>query len=121
MTLSRLILETGMGNDLYGEDYTKAACRAVQDAIHHSSISMFRSLKLDSRKMRVRVLIGVARHDLVDSAAVKQVLPHGIVSVDVVRGGLNINDPENESISVIATAAVEALYEIDKSKFRKIN
>ena len=48
-------------------------------------------------------------------------LPHGIVSVDVVRGGLNVNDPENETISVIATAAVEALYEIDKSKFRKIN
>ena len=119
MTLSRLILETGMGNDLYGGDYTKAACRAVQDAIHHSSISMFRSLKLDSRKMRVRVLIGVARPDLVDSVAVKKVLPHGVVSVDVVRGGLNIDDPENGITSVIATAAVEALYEIDKSNFIK--
>ena len=121
MTLSRLILETGMGADFYGEDYTKAACRAVKDAIHHSSISMFRSLNLDSKKMRVQILIGVARPDLVDSAAVKKILPHGIVSVDVVRGGLNINDPGNELISIIATAAVEALYEIDKSKFRKIN
>ena len=119
MTLSRLILETGMGNDLYGEDYTKAACRAVQDAIHHSSISMFRSLKLDSRKMRVKVLIGVARPDLVDSVAVKKVLPHGVVSVDVVRGGLNIDDSENGVTSVIATAAVEAFYEIDKSNFIK--
>ena len=119
MTLSRLILETGMGNDLYGEDYTKAACRAVQDAIHHSSISIFRSLKLDSSKMRVKVLIGVARPDLVDSVAVKKVLPHGVVSVDVVRGGLNIDDSENGITSVIATAAVEALYEIDKSNFRK--
>ena len=51
MTLSRLILETGMGNDLYGEDYTKAACRAVQDALHHSSLTLFRSLNLDSKKM----------------------------------------------------------------------
>ena len=51
MTLSRIILETGMGNDLYGEDYTKAACRAVDDAIHHSSITMFRSLELESMKM----------------------------------------------------------------------
>ena len=119
MTLSRLILETGMGNDLYGEDYTKAACRAVQDAIHHSSISIFRSLKLDSSKMRVKVLIGVARPDLVDSVAVKKVLPHGVVSVDVVRGGLTIDDSENGITSVIATAAVEALYEIDKSNFIK--
>ena len=121
MTFSRLILETGMGNDLYGQDYTKAACRAVQDAIHHSSISIFRSLNLDSSKMKVKVRIGVAQPDLVDIALVKKMLPHGIVSVDVVRGGLNINDSENEIISVIATAAVEAFYEIDKSKFRKIN
>ena len=41
--LERLILEVGMGNDLYGEDYTKAALRAVQDALHHSSLTLFRS------------------------------------------------------------------------------
>lgn len=34
--MKRIILEMGSGNDLYGEDYTKAACRAVQDALHHS-------------------------------------------------------------------------------------
>ena len=121
MNFSRLILETGMGNDLYGEDYTKAACRAVQDAIHHSSITMFRSLKLDSERMQVKVFVGVVKPNLVDIEAVRKILPHGIVSVNVVRGGLNIDDPENGTISVIATAAVEALYEIDKSKFRKIN
>lgn len=37
MSLQRIILEMGTGNDLYGEDYTKAAVRAVQDALHHSS------------------------------------------------------------------------------------
>ena len=120
MTFPRLILETGMGNDLDGEDYTKAACRAVHDAIYHSSISLFRSLNLDSSKMRVKVRIGVAQPDLVDSASVKKMLPHGIVSVEVVPGGLNINDSESGIISVIATAAVEAFYEIDKSKFGKI-
>ena len=34
MPLKRIILELGTGNDLYGEDYTKAAVRAVQDAMH---------------------------------------------------------------------------------------
>ena len=119
MKISRLILETGMGNDLYGEDYTKAACRAVQDAIHHSSIAMFRSLELDSSKMRVNVWIGVVKPDLVNSDSVRKSLPHGHVRVNVVRGGLNIDDRENETVAVIATAAVEAFYEIDESSFRK--
>ena len=30
--MKRLILEMGIGTDLYGGDYTKAACRAVRDA-----------------------------------------------------------------------------------------
>ena len=30
--MRRLILEMGMGNDLYGMDYTKASKRAVEDA-----------------------------------------------------------------------------------------
>ncbi|MAB02879.1 MAG: hypothetical protein CML34_08825, partial [Rhodobacteraceae bacterium] len=50
--MKRLILEMGMGNDLYGEDYTKAACRAVQDALHHSSLSLFSSLDIDHSEMR---------------------------------------------------------------------
>ena len=120
MNSSRLILETGMGNDLYGEDYTKAACRAVKDAIHHSSIIMFRSLKLDSSKMQLKVTIGVVKPHLVETEIVKKILPHGIVLVDVVRGGLNVDDAENGTTSVVATAAVEAFYEIDKSKFGKI-
>ncbi len=40
MAEKRLILEMGTGNDLYGEDYTKAAIRAVQDCLHHSSLSL---------------------------------------------------------------------------------
>ena len=40
MALQRIILELGSGNDLHGGDYTKAALRAVQDALHHSSLSL---------------------------------------------------------------------------------
>ncbi|MFK7889389.1 MAG: Lin0512 family protein, partial [Granulosicoccus sp.] len=40
MTLKRIILEMGAGSDLHGEDYTKAACRAVHDALHHSSLTL---------------------------------------------------------------------------------
>ncbi len=81
MTAKRVILEMGSGNDLHGGDYTKAAIRAVQDALHHSSLTFIRTLGLDSRKMQVQVTIGVQRPDRVDPAAVKSALPHGEVTV----------------------------------------
>jgi|HubBroStandDraft_6_1064221.scaffolds.fasta_scaffold92101_2 hypothetical protein len=43
MPAKRVILELGSGNDLHGGDYTKAALRAVQDALHHSSLTMLRT------------------------------------------------------------------------------
>ena len=42
MARMRLILELGTGNDLHGSDYTKAALRAVQDALHqHGETACF--------------------------------------------------------------------------------
>jgi uncharacterized protein (TIGR02058 family) len=87
MTAKRVILEMGTGNDLHGGDYTKAAIRAVHDAIHHSSLTLIRTLWLDSRKMQVEVTIGVQHPEKVDAALVKNTLPHGEVSVRVVKGG----------------------------------
>ena len=36
--MHRVIIEMGMGNDLHGMDYTKAAGRAIEDAFRHSSL-----------------------------------------------------------------------------------
>src|SRR5436853_2675941 len=94
MTAKRVILEMGTGNDLHGGDYTKAAIRAVQDALHHSSLNLIRTLGLDSRRMEVEVTIGVQRPEKVDAAAVKRALPHGEVTVRVVKGGLDVPDEE---------------------------
>ena len=44
MAKKRIILEMGAGNDLHGRDYTKAAMRAVDDALHHSSLTFIRTL-----------------------------------------------------------------------------
>jgi uncharacterized protein (TIGR02058 family) len=106
MPLKRVILEMGAGNDLHGGDYTKAAIRAVEDAIHHSSLAMVRTLKVDRNTVRVDVTIGVQRPDRVDAEAVKAVLPMGQVTVKVVEGGLDIPDEETRDIAVIASAAV---------------
>ena len=86
MAQKRVILELGTGNDLHGGDYTKAALRAVQDALHHSSLAMLRALKVDSKtSMFVNVTIGVQQPDRVDLEKVKASLPHGIVTVKVVK------------------------------------
>lgn len=113
MAEKRIILEMGTGNDLYGGDYTKAACRAVQDALHHSSIILFRSLGYDHRTMRVQVTIGVQEPDKVDTTVVAATLPRGRAEVTAVFGGLNVHDPEQGTTHVIATAAVEAFLPAD--------
>jgi len=102
----RVILEMGTGNDLHGCDYTKAAIRAVQDALHHSSLSFIRSLNVDRDSIDVEVTIGVQRPDAVDVDAVKASLPVGNVAVKAVKGGLDVPDPDNKDPAVIASAAV---------------
>jgi len=108
MAMKRVILEMGTGNDLHGGDYTKAAVRAVEDAIHHSSLSMIRTLKIDTKtQMKVDVTIGVQKPDRVETAKVKAALPVGQVAVKVVKGGLDLPDDDGHDIAVIASAAVE--------------
>ena len=118
MAERRIILEMGSGNDLYGGDYTKAACRAVQDALHHSSIVLFKSLGYDPRDMRVQVTIGVQEPDKVDLAVVAAELPHGHAEVTAVHGGLNVRDAANDTTHVIATAAVEAFLPVDAAAWK---
>ena len=114
MKAKRVILEMGSGNDLHGGDYTKAAVRAVEDAIHHSSLTFIRTLGVDPRTMQVEVTIGVQRPEKVDREVVKEVLPHGQVTVSVVKGGLDIPDDEAGDVAVIASAAVAVRAEIPK-------
>ena len=107
MTARRVILEMGAGNDLHGGDYTKAALRAVQDAIHHSSLTMIRTLGVDRSDVQVDVTIGVQKPEDVDTHVVKESLPVGTVSVRSVRGGLDVPDEDTGDIAVIASAAIE--------------
>ena len=112
MALQRVILEMGTGNDLHGGDYTKAALRAVQDAIHHSSLTLIRTLKLDAKKMQVEVTIGVQKPEAVDAEAVRKSLPHGQVAVRVVKGGLDVPDEELGDVAVIASAAIAVSFDL---------
>ncbi|MBU2531273.1 MAG: Lin0512 family protein [Alphaproteobacteria bacterium] len=113
MAEKRAILEMGAGAALHGGDYTKAACRAVQDAIHHSSLTFIRSLGLDSKQMKVMVTIGVQKPDEVDLDIVKAILPHGDVSISARLGGLDVPDEQHGDLTVIASAAIDVRYDFD--------
>ena len=117
MSRKRLILELGTGNDLYGENYTKASIRAVQDALHHSSLTLFKSLDIDPNSMLVEVTVGVQSPENVDTKLVSEQIPYGRVQVTVVLGGMNVPAPDNQTTTVVATAAVAAFLELPEERF----
>ncbi len=105
MPLKRVVVEIGMGTDIRGADYTKAAVRALRDALWHNSLSVAAALDLPTDSMQVEVRIGVPRPDEVDTEAVLAVLPHGTGTVEVVEGGLEIPNDAGTDSTVIANAA----------------
>ncbi len=117
MSMKRIILEMGTGNDLYGEDYTKAARRAVHDALHHSSLTLFRTVGLNRDDMQITVTIGVQKPEQVDTDSVASEVPFGTVQVNVEFGGLNVEDPEADTVTVIAAAGIEVHLDLPDEKF----
>lgn len=106
MARVRCITEMGMGVDVHGKDATKAARRAVSDAIRHSSLGFFRMVGKTSADMFVDVTIGVPDPDRVDTVAVAKELPYGTVTVTAVKGGLEIPAESGSDAIIIANAAV---------------
>ena len=104
--LKRVILEMGTGNDLYGEDYTKAAKRAVQDAIHHSSLTLFKSLDIDPALMQIELNLAAQEPEKINLDEVAKELPYGTVEPRAIFGGLNIHDEITNRTSVIVNAGV---------------
>ena len=118
--MKRLILEMGSGSDLYGRDYTKAALRALNNALRHSSITLFSALDISHEEMQVVVTIGVQEPDAIDVARILAEVPRGNPEVRVVFGGQNITSNHNGDVSVVANCAIEA-YIPDLSEAYHIN
>jgi uncharacterized protein (TIGR02058 family) len=104
MAKKRMVLEIGMGTDIRGRDPTKAACRALEDALRHNCLMIARALGQSPQAMIVDVHIGVPRPELVDEAQVLAVLPYGKGTVTVVEGGLEIPDEQGGDGTLIANA-----------------
>jgi len=103
-----MVLEFGMGLDVHGGDATKAARRAVSDAIRHSSLPLLQEIRERGGTMLVDVTIGVPEPSAVDIEAVKAELPHGEVTVRAVAGGLGV--AEFDAMMACALIRVSARY-----------
>ena len=106
--MNPLVFEFGMGVDVHGVDSTKAARRAVSDAIRHSSLPLLNEIRQRSGTMLVHVTIGVPDPAAVDIEAVKAELPHGEVTVEAVPGGLRV--PNSDTLIACAAITVSARY-----------
>ena len=119
MTKTRVAVEFGMGTSLRQEDYTRAAVRALSDALWHNSLSMAEAFGFDKSDMIVDVEIGVQQPNAVNIAAVEAVLPYGQSNVSVVHGGLNVPKPNGDGATVIANAAVVVSFDMEPANGRK--
>ncbi|OGO42829.1 MAG: hypothetical protein A2Z04_09600 [Chloroflexi bacterium RBG_16_57_9] len=112
MARKGFVLELGSGADLRGGDSTKAAIRAVQDAIHRSSLFVLDHVD-DLDKVFVDVTVAVPQPETVRTDEVLQVLPVGRKSIQVVAGGLAVPYRVGGSEEVIvANAAVRVSLEV---------
>ena len=125
MDYRKYILELGTGVDLHGEDETKAAQRAVKDAISHSSMvglgQLFKigSFKEMSDALMVDVTVAAPNPEKVDGEAVLSVLPEGERRINVVKGGMRWpaeSTPEEARSHgvVMVNAVIMVLVDADK-------
>src|SRR6266511_5665559 len=98
-----------MGVDVHGLDSTKAACRAVSDAIRHSSLPLFQEIRERGGKMLVDVTVAVPDPASVDVDLVRRELPHGEVTVRPVSGGLRVPGSDTLIACAAITVSVDGL------------
>ncbi len=113
MALTPVAVEFGMGTDIRGGDHTKAAVRALRDALWQNSITFADAFGFPRESMRVHVKIGVARPENVDTTAVAAVLPYGSATVEVVEGGLDVPSEDGTRFTVIANAAATVSFDME--------
>ncbi|SDK22260.1 Lin0512 family protein [Sediminibacillus albus] len=115
-----LFVQTGTGIDVHGQNITKAAVRAVEDAILPNSMPGIEKTLPDhsteNMKVNVRLAVPLDRQQ-VDKQEVKKVIPFGSATVEITEGGMAtssgvILEEENDDndLMYIVNAAVEVGY-----------
>lgn len=112
MALKRFVVELGMGADLHGGNVTKAAQKAIKDAISRSCLCGLMDIVglTDPNQMQIDVKVGCPYPDKLDSEAVLKAVPFGSTRLEVVPGGLAVRGlalpelGEGDTIVVVVAA-----------------
>lgn len=129
MDLRRYLVEIGTGVDLHGEDETKAAQRAVKDAISHCSmVGLGQLFKIGSFKeledaLMVDVTIAAPNPEKVNGEAVLSTLPEGKRRVNIIYGGMKFPAESTREETkthpiVLVNAVIVVLVDVDKVQRR---
>jgi uncharacterized protein (TIGR02058 family) len=113
MAAKRVALEIGMGTDVRGGDSTKAAARALRNALWRNSLTIAKALGQDPKDMLVDIRIGVPNPETVRHDEVLAVLPYGTPELSVVEGGLEVANEDNSDVMLLAHAAVVVRLDIE--------
>ena len=125
MNYKKYLLEVGSGIDLHGEDVTKAARKAIRDAITHASMIGLRQLfhiksfeELHEALM-VDVTIATPYPEKINREEVLKELPEGQRKLTVVEGGMRFPTTANKAFNdirgvVVVNAMLVVLIDIDK-------
>ena len=105
------LIEFGTGIDIHGGSMTKAAQKAVKDAISHCCMAgLPKLMEMCGVGMEMEIRIGVPVPEAVDRAAVLAVLPEmeQTVSLEIVAGGMLAKRPDHtqDAEIVIANATI---------------
>ena len=126
MNKKRLIIEMGMGVEQHGQDITRAATKAVKDAISRVSLVGLREIMSleDLNEMFVEVLIACPHPEEVNTGEVLQALPFGQKEIKVVEGGMIVHGHELHELEdksdeiIIANAVVTVSLDVEKIVIR---
>ncbi|MBI2847549.1 MAG: Lin0512 family protein [Chloroflexi bacterium] len=122
MNLKRFVIEMGTGIDQHGQDVTKAAVRAVEDAVRRICLAGLEEIVgvSSGQEVVIDVLIACPNPQAVKTDDVLKALPFGKRQIRVVEGGMlapvtfepRIGDRTAEA--VVANAAITVSVDMDK-------
>ena len=122
MARKRYVVELGMGADLHGGNVTKAAQRAIQDAISRSCLcGLFDIIGIDNPdQLHVVVKIACPEPDAIDQAVLRKTVPFGSVDLKVVDGGLSVRGLNLPALGagdtiVVANAALTVYVDVNET------
>jgi len=115
MAKRRMVMELGMGTDLQGQDYTKAACRAVHNALRQNSLHVYDAFGVSRDEMIVEIMIGAQKPTEVNVDEVAAMLPYGSRTVFVEAGGMD-TPKEDGGLTVMVNAAVIVFLDLPEGK-----